>query len=60
MLPSSAFDTYTNVPASAATARVMSAINMMPPVRIAKVFIFPLLSWTRPRNLAETHVFSAG
>ena len=58
MSPSSAFDTYTNVPASAPTAKAMSAVNRMPLVRM--VFIFPLLSWTKPRSLPETDVFSAG
>src|SRR2546427_4528945 len=37
----------------------MSAVNMIPLARIAKVFIFPLLSWTRRRSPSETHVFSA-
>jgi hypothetical protein len=35
----------------------MSAVNTMPLARLAKVFIFPLLSWTRRRSLSETHVF---
>src|SRR5258705_2591154 len=31
----------------------MSAVNMVPLARLAKVFMFPLLSWTR-RNPSET------